>query len=52
MSDEFVLRTESLSISFGGLMALNGVDFEMREGEVLAVIGPNGAGKTTFFNVL
>lgn len=52
MSYEFVLRTESLSISFGGLMALNGVNFEMREGEVLAVIGPNGAGKTTFFNVL
>ncbi len=52
MNDEFVLRTESLSISFGGLQALNSVDLQVREGEVLAVIGPNGAGKTTFFNVL
>ncbi|MGO9571695.1 MAG: ABC transporter ATP-binding protein [Desulfomonilaceae bacterium] len=52
MNNEVVLRTEQLSITFGGLKALNGVNFEIREGEVLAVIGPNGAGKTTFFNVL
>lgn len=52
MNHEVVLRTEQLSITFGGLKALSGVDFEIREGEVLAIIGPNGAGKTTFFNVL
>jgi branched-chain amino acid transport system ATP-binding protein len=52
VNNEVVLRTEQLSITFGGLKALNGVDFEIREGEVLAIIGPNGAGKTTFFNVL
>lgn len=52
MNNDIILRTESLSISFGGLMALSGVDFEMRENQVLAIIGPNGAGKTTFFNVL
>ncbi len=52
MSNEVVLRTEQLTITFGGLKALRGVDFTIREGEVLAIIGPNGAGKTTFFNVL
>lgn len=52
MNKKVVLRTEQLTITFGGLKALNGVDFEIREGEVLAIIGPNGAGKTTFFNVL
>jgi len=52
VNNDVVLRTEQLSITFGGLNALNGVDFEIREGEVLAIIGPNGAGKTTFFNVL
>jgi branched-chain amino acid transport system ATP-binding protein len=47
-----VLRTENLSIRFGGLAALNGVNVEVRRGEVRAIIGPNGAGKSTFFNCL
>ncbi|MEW6267192.1 MAG: ABC transporter ATP-binding protein [Thermodesulfobacteriota bacterium] len=47
-----VLRTEKLSINFGGLKALSEVEFEIHEGEVVALIGPNGAGKTTFFNLL
>jgi branched-chain amino acid transport system ATP-binding protein len=47
-----VLRTEGLTIRFGGLMALDNVDFEMRRGEIRAIIGPNGAGKSTFFNCL
>lgn len=47
-----VLRTEGLTVRFGGLTALNGVDFEARRGEICAVIGPNGAGKSTFFNCL
>jgi len=45
-----VLRTEGLTIRFGGLTALNKVDFEIRRGEIRAIIGPNGAGKSTFFN--
>lgn len=47
-----ILRTEALTVRFGGLAALNGVDFEVKRGEIRAVIGPNGAGKSTFFNCL
>jgi branched-chain amino acid transport system ATP-binding protein len=45
-----VLRTEGLTIRFGGLTALGGVDFSIARGEIRAIIGPNGAGKSTFFN--
>ena len=45
-----VLRTEDLTIRFGGLTALNKVNVELRRGEIRAIIGPNGAGKSTFFN--
>ena len=41
-----------MTVRFGGLLALNGVDFEIQPGEVRAIIGPNGAGKSTFFNCL
>ena len=47
-----LLRTEKLTVRFGGLTALNGVDFAVPKGEVRAIIGPNGAGKSTFFNCL
>ena len=47
-----MLRTENLSIRFGGLSALNEVNFEVGRGEIRAIIGPNGAGKSTFFNCL
>ncbi len=47
-----VLRTELLSVRFGGLAALNCVNFEAGHDEVRAIIGPNGAGKSTFFNCL
>ena len=47
-----VLRTEGLTIRFGGLTALNNVNFALRRDEICAIIGPNGAGKSTFFNCL
>ncbi len=47
-----VLRVQSLSKSFGGIQAVNGVNFDVARGELLALIGPNGAGKTTCFNML
>jgi branched-chain amino acid transport system ATP-binding protein len=47
-----LLRTESLTKSFGALTAVNAVTLDVEEGSLHAVIGPNGAGKTTFFNLL
>jgi branched-chain amino acid transport system ATP-binding protein len=47
-----VLKTEGLSKSFGGLRAVDAVDFELPSGGLHAIIGPNGAGKTTFFNLI
>jgi ABC-type branched-subunit amino acid transport system ATPase component len=43
---------EDLTISFGGLKALDGINFTVNRGEVYAIIGPNGAGKTTLFNCI
>ena len=52
MTGEPVVRVENLSKSFGGVKAVDGVSFEVREGEILGVIGPNGCGKTTLFNCI
>ena len=49
---EPVLRTEGLTVRFGGLTAVDNVNFAIQRGEVRAIIGPNGAGKSTFFNCL
>src|SRR5207244_3526420 len=49
---EPLLQALGLTKVFGGLTAVNRVDFAVQRGELRAVIGPNGAGKTTFFNVL
>ena len=46
------LRTEDLTVRFGGLTALNQVNFVVGRNEIRAIIGPNGAGKSTFFNCL
>jgi branched-chain amino acid transport system ATP-binding protein len=47
-----ILKTENLTRLFGGLAAVNHVNMEFRENEILGIIGPNGAGKTTFINVI
>jgi branched-chain amino acid transport system ATP-binding protein len=46
------IEISGLSKKFGGLTAVNDLDFEVREGEVLGLIGPNGAGKSTTFNLI
>ena len=47
-----LIATDSVSKRFGGLVAVEELDFEIAEGSIAAVIGPNGAGKTTLFNML
>ncbi len=45
-------KADNLAINFGGIKAVDGVEFEVRKGEVFTIIGPNGAGKTTIFNLV
>ncbi len=47
-----ILEIQNVTLRFGGVVALNEVDFHINEGEILGLIGPNGAGKTTCFNVM
>lgn len=47
-----ILRASRLSKHFGGVRAVDNLDFELHEGEITAIIGPNGSGKTTFFNLI
>lgn len=47
-----LLRIDKLSVVFGGLSALNGLDMDIPQGEIIGLIGPNGAGKTTAFNAI
>jgi branched-chain amino acid transport system ATP-binding protein len=47
-----VLQAQGVSVSFGGVHALDGVDLEVEEGQLVGLIGPNGAGKTTFIDAI
>ena len=52
MRSNVVLETRSLSMHFGGVVAVDRVDFSLRENELRCLIGPNGAGKSTFFKCI
>jgi len=51
-SSDVLLEVDHVTLRFGGVVALNDVDFAIRRGEILGLIGPNGAGKTTCFNAM
>jgi branched-chain amino acid transport system ATP-binding protein len=52
VADDILLQASGVCVHFGGVKALDGVDFTLRKGELRCLIGPNGAGKTTFFRCL
>jgi branched-chain amino acid transport system ATP-binding protein len=52
MSQEPVLVVENMTKSFGGVLALSGVDLQVNPGDILGIIGPNGSGKTTLVNAI
>jgi branched-chain amino acid transport system ATP-binding protein len=52
MNEQTIIETKQATIRFDGLVAVDNVDFAMKDGEAVGIIGPNGAGKTTFFNLL
>lgn len=51
-ADETIIDVRNLTVRFGGLVALDGISFSVRRGEMVSIIGANGAGKTTLFNAI
>ena len=51
-TDRVMLKLDKITRNFGGITAVNGLDLELNEQEILSIIGPNGAGKTTLFNLI
>ena len=47
-----LFEADNISIAFGGIRAVDGVSFDVKEGEIFAIVGPNGAGKSTIFNLI
>lgn len=52
ITDEVILKVDDISLSFGGVKAIQNVSFDVKKGEVRAIIGPNGAGKTSMLNCI
>ena len=52
LPEDIILRARDLSMHFGGLKAVEALDFDVKKGEIFGLIGPNGAGKTTVFNCI
>jgi branched-chain amino acid transport system ATP-binding protein len=52
LSEAILLKVEGIHKSFGGILAVNDVSFELFKGEILGIIGPNGSGKTTLVNII
>jgi len=52
LTNEVLLKVENVSLAFGGVKVLDGVNFDIRKGEIRAIIGPNGAGKSSMLNVI
>ena len=51
-SNELIIRTEGVKVNFGDFWALNGIDIEVKRGEIIVILGPSGSGKSTFIRTL